>query len=61
MPKTFRIKVDEEVFAQIQKQATPWKILRLLDTDLGRDAAESRELDLKGISSPTRVRVMRVV
>ena len=24
MPKTFRIKVDEEVFAQLQKQATPF-------------------------------------
>ena len=38
MPKTFRIKIDEEVFAQLQKQATPFvdepndvlrKILRL--------------------------------
>ena len=44
MPKTFRIKVDEEVFAQLQKQATPFvdepndvlrKILRLPDNGEG--------------------------
>ena len=44
MPKTFRIKVDEEVFAQLQKQATPFvdepndvlrKILRLSDNGEG--------------------------
>ena len=44
MPKTFRIKVDEEVFAQLQKQATPFvdepndvlrKILRLPDNSEG--------------------------
>ena len=44
MPKTFRIKVDEEVFAQLQKQATPFvdepndvlrKMLRLPDNREG--------------------------
>ena len=44
MAKTFRIKVDEEVFAQLQKQATPFvdepndvlrKMLRLPDNKEG--------------------------
>ena len=54
MPKTFRIKVDEEVFAQLQKQATPFvdepndvlrKMLRLPDNGEGglKQKASSRK------------------
>ena len=58
MPKTFPIKVDEEVFAQLQKQATPFvdepndvlrKILRLPDN--GEDRLKEKASIRKRIAS----------
>ncbi len=58
MPKTFRIKVDEEVFAQLQKQATPFvdepndvlrKILGLPDN--GKGGIEEKTSIRKRIAS----------
>ena len=58
MPKTFRIKIDEEVFAQLQKQATPFvdepndvlrKILRLPNN--GEDGLKEKASIRKRIAS----------